>query len=277
MQRTGRFVHLNGIRLHYQQWGEGPNVLVALHGLRGYGATFRRLALSLGPTWRVIAPDQRGRGETDWDTRNNYYIPTYLDDLSRLVEHLGLEQFCLLGHSMGGMVAIVFAARNPGSVTRVVLEEAGPDAAVDSRGAERIKRELVTAPLSFSNLDAAREYLRQVRPGTTPEAIEERVAYMLRQSGNIWTWKHDHAGILQARLDSAAYRGIDLWSCFEAISCPALLLKGGHSDYISAELAEKMCARNKNVEFTAIEGAGHYAHDDQPNQFNLTVKNFLSK
>ena len=106
------FVHANGLRLLCRQWGriDAP-AIVLLHGLRGFSGTWRTLAAELSTKYRLIALDQRGRGESDWDSGRNYYTDAYLADLEAVIDWFGLGRFVLIGHSMGGDV-VTEAARH---------------------------------------------------------------------------------------------------------------------------------------------------------------------
>lgn len=266
----------SGLSLNFIEWGpQDAQPIVMLHGIRGYAETFAGLAGALAPAYRTIAYDQRGRGGSDWDVKRQYFVESYLDDLEAVVTHLGLERFDLLGHSLGGMVSIVYAARRPQRVKRLVIEDAGPGASDGSAGAERIRRELTATPMTFATWKTAVEFMRRLRPTVTGAAIEDRLCHMMKQSGDGWTWRYDHIGIAEARLSADPRNAVDLWSQVEKIACPTLLLRGGRSDYLQRETAAAMSARNANIRWTDVPDAGHYIHDDQPAAFVRLVTEFL--
>ncbi|MBO9331782.1 alpha/beta fold hydrolase [Achromobacter xylosoxidans] len=279
MQRRDSDIAVNGLSLRLTEWGpRDGRPLFMLHGIRGYAETFAGIARALQPEFRVLAYDQRGRGASDWDPARNYYTDAYVADLAGVADALGLERFDLLGHSMGGIAAIVFAAAHPRRVRRLVVEDAGPAAYEGSAGAARIQRELRETPESFADIGAAREYLRALRPSVPEAAREERLRHMLKPDGaGGWTWRHDHAGIAATRLDPDPARVVDLWPPVAALACPTLVLRGGRSDYLQAATARDMAARNPNVAWTEIAGAGHYIHDDQPDAFAQAVGEFLRR
>ena len=137
------WIKSNGLALRFLGWGaEDAPAIVMLHGLRSYAYTWAPIAETLMRDWRVIALDQRGRGESDWDPQGNYSTQAYVDDLAALVDHLKLGRFVLLGHSMGGTNGIIYAASHPDRVTALVIEDMGPGASYSSLGSERIKRDL---------------------------------------------------------------------------------------------------------------------------------------
>lgn len=268
----------DGLSLRVLEWGPpAAEPIVMLHGIRGYARTFAPLAKSLQPAHRTIAWDQRGRGASDWDPMGNYYNDTYVRDIEDVVGHLGLARFDLLGHSMGGIAACVYAATHPDSVRRLVIEDAGPGASEDSAGSVRIRQELLSAPRSFQSWDAAVSFMRELRPSVTEAARLDRLRNMLKQhSDGTWGWQYDHEGIARARLDPDPSRTIDLWPHVEALRAPTLVLRGGRSDYFKHETAEAVAARNPLVQWKEVADAGHYIHDDQPEAVRDLVSAFLA-
>ncbi len=273
--RVDHDVTLNGMRFHCVSWGcAGAPVLLALHGLRSYAETFEDLALALADRWQVISLDQRGRGSSDWDPQQRYDTLTYVADVEALVQALGLRRFYLLGHSMGGANAIVYAARHPQQVAGLVIEDMGPGASASSAGAERIRRELAATPDAFADWATARRFWRSIRPHVTEAAIDSRVRHSLEQAGDgRVVWRHDQAGIAQARTRIAP---LNLWPHLEALLCPVLLLRGMQSDFLSEATALQMRQRCRSLREFAVPGAGHYVHDDAPQVFIAAVRDFLN-
>jgi len=279
MERHDYTLALSGLNFHVTEWGNRQAwPIVMLHGIRGFGETFAGLAAALQPGCRIIAFDQRGRGATDWDPSHNYYTDTYVADLEALVDRLGLEQFDLLGHSMGGINAIAFAARHPARVHRLVVEDAGPGAFERSEGAARIRKELATTPGRFDSWALASDFMRALRPTVTEEARQQRLDSMLKPLGDGgFTWRYDHVGIAATRLNPDPTRTVDLAGCVRAISCETLLVRGGRSDYLQPDMVANMCVLNPRIGAVEIADAGHYIHDDQPALFAATVKGFLTR
>ena len=277
MQRRDQTLALRGLNFHVTEWGHPEaQPVVMLHGIRGYGETFAGVAAALQPDFRVIALDQRGRGESDWDPAHNYYTDAYVADLHALVQVLGLDRFDLLGHSMGGINAIVYAARHPRHVRRLVIEDAGPGAFEVSDGATRIRRELATTPDRFDSWEAATEFMRVLRPSVTEEARQQRLHNMLKPlpKGG-FTWRYDHLGIVATRLNPDPARVVDLAPFVRTIACQTLVIRGGRSDYLQPAMAARMRALNPRITEIEIPNAGHYVHDDQPVLFEQAVGHFL--
>jgi len=279
MDRRDYTLALSGLNFHVTEWGDGnAHPVVMLHGIRGYAETFAGLATALQPGIRVIAFDQRGRGRTDWDLGRNYYTDTYVADLAAVVDQLNLAHFDLLGHSMGGINAIVYAARHPQRVRRLVLEDAGPGAFDVSAGAARIRKELATTPQRFDSWEAASQFMRALRPTVTEDARQERLRNMLKPlADGGYTWAYDHAGIAATRLNPDPARLVDLVPHVQAIACATLVIRGTRSDYLQPDMAQRMCALNARITAVEIPDAGHYVHDDQPEQFTKVVARFLKQ
>jgi esterase len=192
------------------------------------------------------------------------------------VDALGLERFDLLGHSMGGINAIVYAARFPARVSRLLVEDAGPGAFEASPGAIRIRRELATTPSHFATWDDARDFMRALRPSVTEEAREQRLKSMLRPtSGGGFTWQYDHMGIAATRLNPDPARVVDLRPPVAELACETLVVRGGNSDYLQPEMVEDMQRLNPRIRSAVVLDAGHYIHDDQPALFHRLARDFL--
>ncbi len=234
-----------------------------LHGIRGYAETFSGIAASLQPDYRVIAFDQRGRGQTDWDPACNYYTDTYVEDLAAVADKLSLARFVLLGHSMGGINAIVYAACNPRRVSRLIIEDAGPGAFEDSDGARRIRRELAETPAGFPSWEAASAFMRALRPSVSEEARQQRLNSMLKPAPEGgFTWRYDHVGIARARLQPDQARTVDLGATWPhrlphsvGARRPLRLPAAGHG-----QTHTRSQSSHPAIE---IADAGHYVHDDQ--------------
>lgn len=280
MASSERQLAIGGLSFRVQEWRESGSArawpVLMLHGIRGYSDTFEGIAAALQPEFRVIAFDQRGRGGSDWDPQRNYYTDTYVADVEAIVDQLELERFDLLGHSMGGINAIVYAARHPKRVRRLVIEDAGPGAFDRSAGAQRIRGEFATTPERFDTWDAAADFMRALRPTVTEEARQQRLRNMLKPlPGGGYTWRYDHAGIAATRLNPDPARLPDLEAAVRAIRCDTLVVRGGRSDYLQPDMVAHMRELNPRIAAVEIPDAGHYVHDDQPELFAREVSQFL--
>jgi pimeloyl-ACP methyl ester carboxylesterase len=246
--------------------------------LRSFAYTWEPVALHLADRFRIVALDQRGRGESDWDPQRRYYASEYVRDLERLVDSLGLHEFILVGHSMGGANAFVYASKHPQRVAGLVIEDMGPGASAQSAGAERIRRELLETPGEFADWGKAAEFWRKQRPNIPEAAVQARVQHSMRQSpeGRV-VWRHDATGIAQARLNATPEQLVNLWPHVKGVSVPTLLLRGARSDFLSAQTAEEMASRNPHITCRVVDDASHYVHDDNFDGFQSALDDFLDR
>lgn len=274
---TSHRLDVNGLTYRYLEWGDpAATPVVLLHGLRSYAHTWDPIAEALSDSYRLIAPDFRGRGESDWDPAQDYYPDRYVEDVESLVAQLGLARFVLIGHSLGGTVTYAYAARHPDQVVAAVVEDIGPGSSASGAGADRVLRELDTTPAGFDSLADVYAYWRGIRPGVTDDALASRVENTVRPAPDgRWEWRLDMAGIAAARRRSDPARAIDLWECVEKLACPTLVIRGGRSDFLPAATCAEMARRQPLLRWHEIAGAGHYAHDDAPAEFLGLVTGFL--
>lgn len=270
-------ITVGGLRLLCRHWGDAAApAVVLLHGLRGFSGTWRTLAASLAGDYHLVALDQRGRGDSDWDPGHNYYTDAYLADLEGVVDQLALTRFALLGHSMGGTTSYVYASRHPGRLAALIIEDIAPGSSIHGRGAERIVAEMTALPESFATWGEAGRYWRAQRPGITATALERRLAESLREGpdGRI-AWRYDARGIRQTRTNPDPGRLVDLWPIIDGLDVPTLVIRGQRSDFCPAETVGEMCKRNSCITQVTVPNASHYVHDDASTQFAQHVRDFL--
>lgn len=275
-ERT-QVIRVDGLRLLCRQWGDASApAIVLLHGLRGFSGTWRTLAASLSRDYHLIALDQRGRGDSDWDSQHNYYTDAYLADLEGVVDQLELTRFVLLGHSMGGTTSYVYASRHPERLGALIIEDIAPGSSVRGRGAERILAEMASLPDGFATWEQARRYWRAQRPGVSEAALEQRLVENLRAGadGKI-AWRYDARGIRETRMSPDRSRIVDLWPVIDKLEVPTLVIRGERSDFCPADTVAEMCRRNARITAVSVPNASHYVHDDAPTQFAEHVREFL--
>jgi lipase len=158
------------MRLNVHEWGDPSSPpIVCLHGVTGHGRRFRRLAEErLAARHRVIAPDLRGHGRSEWEPP--WRIETYVDDVLEMLDELGVERAVLLGHSFGGRVVLDLAAREPERVERAVLLDPAIQllAHVAYDNAEDMREERV-----YDTIDEAVDERLAGSPESPREAVEE--------------------------------------------------------------------------------------------------------
>ena len=268
-----RAIRVNGLNLHYLDWGPptAPPV-VLLHGITGHARVWDHLAERLVPGRRVLALDQRGHGDSDPAPDDDYRVATMADDLAAFVSSLGLDRFALLGHSMGGRIAIQYAAAHAVRLERLIVVDIGPD--IELAGLQRVRDMMAQSPERIESEDWAVEYNRRANPRQDPHLLRERVRHGLKRlpDGGL-TWKY--AKGLRDMMRAGRRDAVDLWEPLPRIPCPTLIVRGADSDILSAEVAKKMAGRLAEGRLVEIAGAGHTVPADRPEDFVRQVRAFL--
>lgn len=264
-------VTLNGLDFHYREWGDtAAPPLLLLHGFTGHARSWETFAAAMADRFRVLALDQRGHGETEW--AQDYAPERMVEDIEAFVQQLGLEQFSLLGLSMGGRNAYHFAAAHADQILRLVIVDIGPEIATE--GSNRIR----TGTLAGDTFASPDEAIAQARAGNAradENELRARVTANLKQTDNgQWTFRWDKA--LRSpdqplpRPDAAA-----AWLLLPRITCPTLLVRGAHSDVLSLETAERMTREIPDCDLVQVPNAGHSIPLDNPQGFIQAVRPFL--
>ena len=257
-QPQSTFLSVNGLRVHYLDWGHpsAPPV-VCVHGYTSSGQAFNALARHFQSRFRIIASDVRGHGETAWSPTEAYQYNDQISDLAGFIDQLGLEQFILIGTSMGGIIAMAYAGAHPERLVRLVINDIGPDAEV---GSQRITQTVGDRPEEFANLDDAMAYRRLVSPITAGRSVEDQrelaLGVLRQQSDGRWVWKMDPAYIRQ-RVHQGPPPRPALWPALQRITCPTLVVWGRESDVLSEAQARRMADVLPYGELVAVPGIGH--------------------
>jgi pimeloyl-ACP methyl ester carboxylesterase len=266
------YVQAAAVRLHYLTWGEGERTLVCLHGTGGSAWHWGPLARTLAPRGcRVVAFDQRGHGDSDQPI-SGYEVGDFVGDLEAALPSLGLERFDLLGASLGSRVALVYAARHPEAVERLVLVDLSFE--MPEVEQQRMIQGHEQRPKSFESLEAAIDWSRS-QPGRwrwTQELHEEMTPREVKQlpSGR-WVWRYSRAAAIQG-LQAAKQ---DLWPFTRRLQVPTLLVRGAESPVLPSETAEQMARAIPQCRLVVVPEAGHGIPRDNPALFNRAVSEFL--
>nr|WP_184929618.1 alpha/beta hydrolase [Saccharothrix ecbatanensis] len=248
------FFTAEGRRLSFLDYGGRGAPLLALHGHYNEASVFAPLAEALGPRWRVLALDQRGHGESD--RAPAYGRDGYVADVAAFHRHVGVGPAAVLGHSLGGVNAYQYAARHPGQVTALIVEDIGAVVDCDWGFTLRLPRRAPT-----------REALAAA---TGPAAPYLAGSFRRRRDGWGFSFDIDHTVRSQKALNG------DHWDDWAAVACPTLLVRGARSDELSAGHAQQMIARRAGCARLAELPTGHVVHHDAPDQFADLVRGFLS-
>jgi esterase len=271
---TDHTITLHGSRFHYTEAGaaDAPPVIL-LHGVTGHARTWDVESAALAPHYRVIALDQRGHGDSDPPPDADYTLAALVGDLAAFVDALRLERVALVALSMGGRVAIQYAASYPARVTRLVVVDIGPDIAPGGR--VRVGGLMAGAPERFNTIEEVLAYQRANNPRYTEALLRARVHHGVRPlPGGGFTWKYDR-GLRELVRSGRWSDPIDLWPAWRALACPTLLVRGAESDILSADTAAAMIEAQANARLVEIPDAGHTVPGDQPEAFLKILREYL--
>lgn len=272
--RSG-FVKANRLALHYLDWGGDASMsALALHGFALSARSWDEVAPALRGRVRTFALDQRGHGRSEWAPRvEDYSREAMVSDVAAAVRELGLERPVVIGHSMGGMNALTFAARHPELVRALVLVDVGPEVSVD--GAREVGA-FVAGPYELDDLDAWVEHTHRYYPWRSKERIRARLAVSLRETaGGRLAKQYDER--FRSGFGGIAAASDSLPDLARALRVPTLLLHGSASPVLTRAMAERFASEVDCVELVTIEGASHSVAGDKPEEFVAEVERFLAR
>lgn len=259
----------DGLRLFsrvYVAPSSGAPVVLCLHGLMRNGRDFADLAARLAEGHRVIVPDARGRGLSARDPDPNHYqIAVYLKDVQTLLAGLGAVRVRIIGTSMGGLMAMVLAATQPGLVAGIVLNDVGPE--VDAAGLERI-RGYAGKAAAVRNWAEAVAQVRATYGGAWPGLSDERWEKIVRLS-----YRENAQGAPEVDADPCISQPLrdtkavapDLWPLWGALArTPILAIRGAHSDILSAATLARMQREKPDLRVLSVANRGHAPLLDEP-------------
>ncbi len=267
-----RYFDANGLRLHFLEWGESTaRPIILLHGGALTAHTWDVVCLGLLPEFRCIAPDLRGHGDSEWAADGDYSTDAYRRDLEALLAHLAIDRCVLVGNSLGGMTAVRYTAqRSPAQQPlALVLVDIGPE--MREAGRQRL-RSFTGGPRELDSVEEFVDRAVAFNPLRRRDVLRRSLLNNLRQlpSGK-WTWKYDPNRFGRGPAPTTAER----WADVQRITCPTLVVRGGHSDMFYAEDAAKLAATLHDGRWVQIENASHTVQGDQPLALLTAIKNFL--
>ena len=265
----------DGISLAVREEGAGHPVLM-LHGFPDSSALWRRQIPALaGAGMRVIAPDLRGRGESDApEAVDEYAIARSVADLVALLDGLGLERAHVVGHDFGAVVAWVFAARHPDRVARLVAMSVGHPNTFDQRTVEH--REKAWYQLLFQFEGIAEELLRRddwrlLREWLRGDGDVERYVAELSRPGALTAGLNWYRANLHPRAELAGRRPVP------AVAAPTLGLWSSRDNYLLEDrMIESRAHVTADYRYERVEGASHWLQLDAPDRVNDLLVEFLS-
>ncbi len=272
----------HGLTLHALEWSREGTLLLFLHGFSNDAHAWDWVAPTFAPHYRVVALDHRGHGDSDRDPEGRYDHETMARDVNAALESLGAQRVVIVGHSLGGRVAMRFAGLFPEKVAGLVIVDSAPE--LDARGTTRIRLDVQQQDPSFASLSDFEKILQRQYPATRPEILAKLATHWARQRPD---------GRFELKLDPAFMRGRrgvseeelakwsaeeakHLWTALEKLPCPALVVRGAASDVLSADVADKMADEVlKQGKLEVVARAGHSVMLDNPEGFEKALASFV--
>jgi pimeloyl-ACP methyl ester carboxylesterase len=281
--RSG-FLVSGGRQVHYLEWGapRSDRTVVMLHGAGQTAYMFEGMGAQLGEDYYVFAPDLPDHGDS-YPFEDGRWTPADLASAAiELVEDMAIDRAAFVGASLGGITSVALGARRPDLAAGIVLIDVAHR--IEAEGRQRIL-EFFAGTESFASLQEAGEVIgtflgfrRALRPDSLRRSLRQR-------SDGRWVWKHglgrrqrlaylagetdvEEGGVTDPMLIDFEVDAADL-------SCPVLVLRGGHSDVLTEEAAEELASLLRNGKVGTIGDAGHLAVGDNPHTALGLVRDFL--
>lgn len=281
MEPVSRYYTSQRLKMHYLVWGDEANPpIILIHGTRDHAHSWQRTAEALASRYCVYAPDLRGHGDSAWAIGGNYSIIDYALDIHALGEAIGRAPYTIIGHSLGGGVALQYAGTFPEKVSRLITIEGlgGRDWQRERRPAHERMRAWVESmhrlegrnPHVYASLDEATDRMREANRHLSPELARFLTEHGVREADGGYAWKFDNYTRAGSPYEFNMEDARDLWN---QIRCPILVIWGKESWGARAGNADLSAFHDQRS--VAVDDAGHWVHHDQFDTFMGHVNAFL--
>ncbi len=276
-----RYYWSQRLKLHYAVWGDESNPpLLLIHGNRDHARTWDQVALELKREYCVYAVDLRGHGDSQWSVGSQYSLPEFVLDVAMLGRELNRNPLTVIGHSLGGAVALEYTGVFPQFVKKVVaVEGLGPPLREPVSASSRMRswigqmQEFDTrTPRRYASLEGATKRMLEENPHLTLEMAQHLTLHGMRpnEDGTL-SWKFDNYVRLHSPYEFNIAEAREIWN---QIRCPTLLVRGSESWASDPEQDGKATAFH-NYKSVLVMDAGHWVHHDQLDVFMRVVWDFL--
>jgi pimeloyl-ACP methyl ester carboxylesterase len=280
---TDRFYESQGLRLHFADWGnDAAPPLILIHGGRDHCRSWDAVARALQPHFHIMAPDLRGHGDSDWAKGSSYSLSDYVYDLKCLVRSTSVHQTAIVGHSMGGMISLMYAGACPDQVSHLAVLDGvtvlpgSPRKPIHKRISEWVSQLDKIAERKtrvFRSVAEAAERISAHNMRLTSEQALHLARHGVRQNADgSYSWKFDDYQRVRAPYRLSPNEHAVLWS---RITCPTLLLRGDES-FLPDPEAAGVLTHFRQVHLVTVVGAGHWLHHDKLDEVLGVLRPFLA-
>ena len=259
---------LRGMRFHFTEWGDpGAPPVLLLHGGNQSSHSWDLVSLHLSDRFHVYALDQRGHGDTEWSRELDYSMEAMAADVLAFIADQQIVRPVIFGHSMGGRVTLQAVLHDPTVARAVVIVDVGPE--LSAKGTKVIG-EFIAHNIEFDDLDVFLDNVVRYDPFRSREHIARTVKYnLLVRSDGKYVSKVDHRRI------PGTMREMTLESV-GAIPCPVLVIRGGESDVLLPDAAERFVGALGDGRLVTVPNVGHNVHGGNTPGFLEAIAPFLA-
>ena len=273
MEPRDNHLEVNGLRFHYLEWGNPDSQpMLLLHGFMGHAHVWDNVAPVFAERYRVLALDQRGHGESGWSEEAAYTIYDHYTDICGIVDILDLKDLNLIGHSMGGRNALLYAACAPQRVKRLVLVDARPGNSVGS--VKALRDFVISLPLRIRSVQEAAAVFKRLYSYLSEEFCCHIVRHGFREAGN-GTLIPRHDTRMNRLSEQSNFVTEELWHFLEIVVCPTLVIRGEESPFLSQSEAGRISRTIPRAELQEIPHSTHLPAQENAVAFTEAVSRFL--
>lgn len=253
-------------QLNFRERGQGP-ALVILHGLFGSGRNWGSIARTMSSDFRVILPDLRNHGQSFHSAEHSYQLMAA--DLDRLLLNQGISQFHLLGHSMGGKVAMRYAFDFPDKLLNLIILDMAPKGYPSTQHTALLQSLQNLDLSSITSRDDADQALKELIPANS---LRQFLLSNLQHRQTGWEWQINLPVLTQnlahisgkLELPEQTFAG-----------CPVHFIYGDRSDYVSIQDLALIQSYFPAASLDCLPNAGHWLHADQPQALTALLQHYL--
>lgn len=261
-----------GLSLGAREWGGQGIPCVLLHGIGEGAFVWDDFAREICDQWRVLAIDLPGHGTSSWLPSGKYSLDAHVAAVASALEALQLERLVLVGHSLGGDVAVRLVPRLGGALRGLALVDTGPE--TDAEAPVVVATQMRESQRSYETVAQYGDWLCAQRGMVRPDILRRHAEAALKpraQGGFELCTDPALVGMLEVEPD-------DTWwnLALPQLRVPTLLVRGLGSSVLTAPLAKTMLSLLPNASLSVVGGAGHGVMSDNPEGFSDAILPFLT-